>query len=70
MKLDRKTIDGFLRLPDEKLWQLIRLLAGPNNTLGEPNAETLRKLRAVLAALTDTDLNRIDTLRGVFKDTK
>ena len=70
MKLDRKTVDGFLRLPDDKLWQLLRLLAGPNTSLGEPNAEMLRKLRAVLAALTDADLERIDVLRAVFKDAK
>ncbi len=70
MKLDRKTIDGFLRLPDDKLWQLIRLLAGPNTSLGEPNAEMLGKLRAVLTALTEADLERIDALRAVWKDTK
>ena len=70
MKLDRKTVDGFLRLPDDKLWQLLRLLAGPTTSLGEPNAEMLRKLRAVLAALTEADLERIDALRAVFKDAK
>ena len=70
MKLDRKTVDGFLRLPDDKLWQLLRLLAGPNTSLGEPHAEMLRKLRAVLAALTEADLERIDVLRAVFKDAK
>lgn len=70
MKLDRKTVDGFLRLPDDKLWQLLRLLAGPNTSLEEPNAEMLRKLRAVLAALTEADLERIDVLRAVFKDAK
>ncbi len=70
MKLDRKTVDGFLRLPDDKLWQLLRLLVGPNTSLGEPNAEMLRKLRAVLAALTEADLERIDALRAVFKDAK
>ena len=70
MKLDRKTVDGFLRLPDDKLWQLLRLLAGQNTSLGEPNAAMLRKLRAVLAALTEADLERIDVLRAVFKDAK
>ena len=70
MKLDRKTVDGFLRLPDDKLWQLLRLLAGPYTSLGEPNAEMLRKLRAVLAALTEADLERIDALRAVYKDAK
>ena len=70
MKLDRKTLDGFLRLPDDKLWQLLRLLAGPNNSRGEVDSEKVRKLRAVLSALTDADLERIDTLRNVFQDTK
>ena len=70
MKLDRKTLDGFLRLPDDKLWQLLRLLAGPNNSIGEMDTEKVRKLRAVLSALTDADLERIDTLRNVFQDTK
>ena len=54
----------------DKLWQLIRLLAGPNTSLGEPNAEMLGKLRAVLTALTEADLERIDALRAVWKDTK
>ena len=70
MKLDRKTLDGFLRLPDDKLWQLLRLLAGPNHSIGEVDTEKVRKLRAVLSALTDADLERIDTLRNVFQDTK
>ena len=47
-----------------------RLLAGQNTALGEPNAEMLRKLRAVLATLTEADLERIDALRAVFKDAK
>lgn len=70
MKIDRKTTDSFLRLPDDKLWQLIRLLAGPNFSVGEMDEVKLRKLRAVLTALTDEDLERIETLRTLFKETK
>lgn len=67
MKLDRKSVDGFMRLPDDKLWQLVRLLVGPNISLGEPNTEMIRKLRAILMELNEADFERIEVLRAAIK---
>lgn len=72
MKIDRKMLDSFLHLPDDKLGRTLRLLAGANASYawGEENPQTLRKLRAVLQVLTDADLERINALREIYKETR
>ena len=73
MKIDKRTIDQFLALPDEKLWQMFQLLSmGNGMKLGDkkPDAAGMRKLRAVLGEVTDADLERVTTMIQLYKETK
>lgn len=73
MILEKKMIDQLLALPDDKLWQMVQLLAVGNGVkLGDkaPNPGSMRKLRAVLEAVTDDDIGRVVELITLYKDTK
>jgi len=73
MKLEKKMIDQMLALPDDKLWQMFQLLAvGTGMKPGDkvPDASGMRKLRAVLEAVTDADIGRVTELIDLYKGTK
>jgi len=73
MKLDKRTIDQLLTLPDDRLWQMVQLLmTGSGVQMGDkkPDPSALRKLRAVLESVTDADIDRVMTLMALYKDTK
>ena len=73
MKLEKKMIDQMLALPDDKLWQMFQLLArGSGLKIGDrvPEGAGMRKLRAVLEAVTDADIGRVMELIDLYKDTK
>ena len=64
MKLDRKTAEKLIAMPDDKLAGLCVLFAArhglrPQGTL---KPESVRRLRAVLGMLTDGDLERLGAL--------
>lgn len=71
MMLDKKMIDQLLTLPDDQLLQMVQLLGG--GKLGGksmPNAETMRRVRAVLAEITEGDLSRLAALMAVYQNTQ
>ncbi len=73
MKLDKSMLNQMLSLPDDKLWQMIQLIsAGSGMKLGDkgPSEESMHKIRAVLGEVTDSDIERILSLIGVYKNTK
>ncbi len=74
MMVDKKMIDQLLQLPDEQLLQMVQLLRPgkvPGNVPGKlPSAVTMRRIRAVLTALTDGDLGRIAALMAVYQNTQ
>ena len=73
MKLEKKMIDQMLALPDDKLWQMFQLLArGSGLKIGDrvPEGAGMRKLRAVLEAVTDADIGRVIELIELYKETK
>lgn len=78
MMVDKKMIDQLLQLPDEQLLQMVQLLMPgkvpgnvPGNVPGKlPSAVTMRRIRAVLTALTDGDLGRIAALMAVYQNTQ
>lgn len=74
MMVDKKMIDQLLQLPDEQLLQMVQFLM-PGKVLGNvpgklPSAVTMRRIRAVLTALTDGDLGRIAALMAVYQNTQ
>lgn len=73
MKIDKKVIENMLALPDEKLWQMLRILMAANGA-GTPDktmdATSIRKLRAVLSTVTDADIERVISLMDIYKSTR
>lgn len=72
MKIDKKIIDNMLALPDEKLWQMLKLMMAANG--GNVSDKTMdptfmRKLRAVLSVVTENDIERVTTLMDLYKST-
>ncbi|MBQ8641285.1 MAG: hypothetical protein IJ480_03635 [Clostridia bacterium] len=73
MKLDKRMIDQMLSLPDDKLWQMFQLISmGSGMKVGEkaPDPGNMRKLRAVLEAITDADIERVTELIGLYREAK
>ncbi len=63
--LTKKTIDQMLALPDDRMAAMLRMVlaaAGADPSGLKLDERSVRKLRAVLSALTDEDLARIGTL--------
>ncbi len=73
MQLDKRMLDQMLSLPDEKLWQMFQLFAmGSGMKVGDkaPDPLNMRKLRAVLGSVTDSDITRVMELIGLYKETR
>lgn len=70
MKIDRKTADKLIALPDEKLAGLCTLYAARLGLRpqGAPKSGSVRRLRRLLAMLTDGDLARLGELAEASKD--
>lgn len=75
MKLDKKTLDMISSLPDEKLWQIINVIAvqtGMTVNSKMPDKEKMSQIRSAMSNLTDGDLSRaaeiFDLLKGGNKN--
>jgi len=63
--LTKKTIDQMLALPDDKMAAMLRMVlaaSGADPSALKLDEKSVKKLRAVLSALTDEDLARVGTL--------
>ena len=68
--INKKNIDKMLALPDDRLIAMLRLvLSGVGVNLGgrEIDPKTVRKIRAVLTEVTDSDIERVMRLADVYK---
>ena len=66
MNIDKRTLEGLLKLPDDKLMQMIRFVtggAGGKNT----SPESIAGLRKALAEMTDADISRAMELISAYK---
>ena len=70
MKLDKKTLDSLLNLPDDKLIMMLRVLSKGEFPKKDVDDSTLAGIRAMLSQLTDNDLERITYLISVYKKAK
>lgn len=69
MKLDKKTIDGLMKLSDDKLLSVLKLmLAGKGNR--EPDARTVAGIRNVMSRVTEADVERAVELIELYKKGK
>ncbi|MBQ7475266.1 MAG: hypothetical protein IJS78_05030 [Clostridia bacterium] len=69
MKFDRKTVDTLMDMPDEKLGRLAALLAAEKGISrdGGMKPDAARKLKGVMARLTDGDIERISELIEIYR---
>ena len=68
--INKKNIDKLLEMPDERLWAMLKLVlggSGINIGGGEMNPKTVRKLRALLSEVTDSDIERVLYLADIYK---
>lgn len=73
MKIDKKTLELLGALPDDKLWQVLRLLLAQTGvTLPDtpPDKEHLANLRKALSDVGDDDIRRASELAAIYKGEK
>ena len=71
MKIDKKTIDMLAALPDEKLWQMLSVIASASGVrlpANAPDKKTMAGLRHAVAELSDGDISRAAELFGKYKE--
>ena len=70
MKIDRRKIDMFCGMRDDRMWSAIKLFAGSSGIDLSKKKVTQREianLRAMLRSLTDSDIARINELMQIYK---
>lgn len=71
MKIDKKTMDMLAALPDDKLWQMLSLIASASGIKlpkGEPDPKTIAGLRAAAGSLSDDDIARATEIFSKYKE--
>ncbi len=73
MKLDKKMLDSIASLPDDKLWQMLCLIAsvsGVRLPKEKPDAATIDGLRGAARSMSDADLARAAEILENYKKSK
>ena len=71
MKLDKKSLEMLSSLPDDKLWQMLSVIASasgiklPHN---KPDEKTMSGLRNAVSELSDGDIDRASKLFDRYKE--
>lgn len=71
MKIDKKTLDMLSSLPDDKLWQMLSLIAsasGIRMPREKPDEKTVAGIRHALTELSDGDIDRAAKLFEKYKE--
>ena len=71
MKLDKKTLEMLSALPDDKLWQMVSVIASASGIRlpkSKPDAKTMAGLRGALTELSDGDIDRATKLFNKYKE--
>ena len=70
MKLDKKTLDMLSSLPDDKLWQMMRLVSASMGAAlpdKAPDAKKMVNLRRAFENVGEDDLARASELIDIYK---
>ena len=68
--INKEMLNKLVEMPDEKLMQMLRvLLSGSGIDLGSKRSDAgeIKKLRALLREITDSDIERVIYLSGIYK---
>lgn len=74
MMLNKALIDKMLEMPDDKLLVMLKIILSGSGfetsgkEMNKIDEKTLRKLRRVLAEITDDDIGRVTYLTEVYKN--
>ncbi|MBQ7827025.1 MAG: hypothetical protein IJ386_02035 [Clostridia bacterium] len=71
MKLDKKSIEMLASLPDDKLWQMLSLIASASGIKlpkSKPDEKTMAGLRSAVTELSDGDIERAAKLFDSYKE--
>ena len=71
MKIDKKTLEMLSSLPDDKLWQMLSLIAstsGVRMPQTRPDEKTMAGLRRAVSELSDGDIDRAMKLFEKYKE--
>ena len=72
--ISKSLIDKMLEMPDDKLLVMLKIVLSSSGietsgkTMNKLDEKTLRKLRRVLAAITDDDIERVTCLMEVYRN--
>ena len=69
--INKKSIDKLLEMPDDRFLAMLKILltsTGVDVSGKKFDEKTVKKIRAVLRAVTEEDLERIDTLMQRYKE--
>lgn len=70
MKIDKKTLDMLSSLPDDKLWQVLNVIASSSGiSLGAPpnDKEQIARLREAMGSVTENDLDRAEQIVDIYR---
>ena len=70
MKLDKKTLDMFASLPDDKLWQMLSVIASASGVrlpADKPDERSMAGIRRAVSELSDGDLDRAAEIFAKYK---
>lgn len=71
MKIDKKTLEMLAALPDDKLWQMLSVIAstsGVRMPQNKPDEKTMAGLRRAVSELSDGDIERATKLFDKYKE--
>lgn len=71
VKIDKKTIDMLCRMPDDKLWGTVKMIAssaGVDLSSKRMSPRDMQKLRYTLGTLTDGDISRATEIIKTYKN--
>ena len=71
MKIDKKTLDMLSSLPDDKLWQMLSVIASASGVRlpsDKPDAKAMAGLRCAVSELSDGDITRATELFSKYKE--
>ncbi len=73
MKIDKKTLDMLASLPDDKLWQMVSVIASTSGIRlpsSKPDEKTMTGLRCAVSELSDEDIDRATKIFSKYKEGK
>ena len=71
MKIDKKTLSMLSSLPDDKLWQMVSVIASASGVRlpsSAPDEKTMAGLRSAVSELSDGDISRAAEIFSKYKE--